>query len=359
MQTHSNTLDFKGQKIYVGFDAHLKSWKVTIMTDQIVHKTFSQPPKPEVLHQYLTNNFPGGEYHSAYEAGFCGYWIHNKLNSLGIKSIVVNPADIPTTGKEKVQKEDKRDSRKIARSLRNGELVAIYVPAPKTLEDRSLLRTRTMLVRDMTRYKNRVKSFLHFHGIEIPDIFDKPQSHWSRRFITWLEEIKIAEESGKQSLMILIQQVKLLRLTILKVTGQIRELSRTEAYNKRVKLLRSIPGIGLLTAMMLLTELDTITRFRNIDQLCSFIGFVPSTKSSGEKEKIGEITPRGNSILRTAIIESAWMAVKIDPALMKSYHEYCRRMEPNKAITRIAKKLVSRINFVLKNNQSYKCSVTK
>jgi transposase len=359
MQTQSSKLDFNGQKIYVGFDVHLKSWKVTIMTDQIVHKTFSQPPKPEILHQYLTSNFPGGEYHSAYEAGYCGYWIHNRLNSLGIKSMVVNAADIPTTGKEKVQKEDKRDSRKIARSLRNGELIPIHVPTSKTLEDRCLLRNRAMLVKDMTRYKNRIKSFLYFHGIDVAESFNNPQSHWSKRFMSWLESIEINEESGKQSLMILVEQSKIIRLSILKVTRQIRELSKTETYKEREKLLRSIPGIGLLTAMVLLTELDTITRFHNIDQLCSFIGFVPSTKSSGEKEKVGEITPRGHSILRTAIIESAWTAVKIDPALMKSYHDYCKRMEPNKAITRIAKKMVSRISFVLKNNQPYQCSVVK
>ncbi len=65
---------------------------------------------------------------------------------------------------------------------------------------------------------------------------------------------------------------------------------------------------------------------------------------------IGDITPRGHSVLRGAIIESAWMAARIDPALNKSYHEYCSRMEPNKAIIRIARKLLSRIRFVLKNN---------
>ncbi len=77
MQTQSNKLDFSGQNIYVGFDVHLKSWEVTIMAEGLVHKTFSQPPNAEALHQYLEKNFYGGIFHSAYEAGFCGYWIHN------------------------------------------------------------------------------------------------------------------------------------------------------------------------------------------------------------------------------------------------------------------------------------------
>ena len=83
MQTQSNKINFNGQSIYVGIDVHLKSWKVTIMTEKLNHKTFSQNPNPELLCQYLTRNFPGGQYYSAYEAGFCGYWIHNKLTSLG------------------------------------------------------------------------------------------------------------------------------------------------------------------------------------------------------------------------------------------------------------------------------------
>ena len=359
MQTQGNKLNFTGQNIYVGFDVHLKSWKVTIMTEELTHKTFSQPPKPEILLDYLKQNFPGGIYHSAYEAGFCGYWIHNKLVFLGIDSMVVNPADIPTTNKEMVQKEDKRDSRKIARSLRNGELVPIYVPSIKTLEDRGLLRTRSLLVKDLTRYKNRIKSFLYFHGVEIPDTFSNSQSHWSKRFMDWLESISLTQESSKKSLMVLITASKHLRASILDVNRDIRTLSKTDTYKRQVILLESIPGIGLLTSMLVLTELETITRFSNNDKTCSFIGLVPSTKSSGESEKVGELTPRGHNSLRAAIIESAWVAARTDPALMKSYHDYCKRMEPNKAIIRIARKLLNRIRYVLKNNQPYVCSVVK
>jgi hypothetical protein len=65
MQTQSNKIDFNGQNIYVGFDVHLKSWTVTIMTEKLTHKTFSQPPKPEVLYHYLNKTFPGGIFHSA------------------------------------------------------------------------------------------------------------------------------------------------------------------------------------------------------------------------------------------------------------------------------------------------------
>ena len=81
MKIQSNAIDYTGQNIYVGFDVHLKSWKVAIMTDKMKLKPFSQGPKPETLVNYLHKNFPGANYYSAYEAGFCGYWIHHKLNS--------------------------------------------------------------------------------------------------------------------------------------------------------------------------------------------------------------------------------------------------------------------------------------
>lgn len=359
MLTQRNEIDFNGQHIYVGCDVHLKSWTVTIMTEKLFHKTFTQPPEPKILHQYLVRNFPGGTYHSAYEAGFCGYWIHNEFKSLGIDSIVVNPADIPTTGKEKVQKDDARDSKKIARSLRNGDLVPIHVMETATLEDRSLVRTRTKLVQDLTRNKNRIKSFLYFRGIELPKSFCNNNSHWSNRFIKWLEDIELPEPSSKATLNVYLSQVRHLRAAVLDTTRIIRGLSRTERYKIWQELLRTVPGISYITAMILLTELETIERFANLDKLCGFIGLVPSTKSSGENESNGDLTPRGHSYLRTALIESAWVAARKDPALNKSYHEYCSRMEPNKAIIRIARKLLSRIRFVLKNNLPYEYSVIK
>lgn len=359
MEAQVKKIDFTGQNIYAGFDVHKKSWKVTIMAENTFYKTFTQPPNPEVLHNYLKSNFPGANYHSAYEAGFCGFWIHDKLTSFGINSIVVNPADIPTTDKERVQKEDKRDSRKIARSLSSGTLVPIYTPTIQTQRDRSLIRTRAMLVKDMARYKNRIKSFLFFYGINIDDSFTESKKHWSKRFMIWLESLELDGETGKVALQLLISELTNLRTSILKVTQQIRTLSQTSTYNERTTLLKSVPGIGLLTAMTFLTELETIDRFRNLDKMCGYIGLVPSTKSSGEKEKNGDITSRGHGVLRTAIIESSWVAIKNDPSLMKSYLTYLQRMNSNMAIIKIAKKLLSRIRFVLANKILYQCLIEK
>ena len=65
----------------------------------------------------------------------------------------------------------------------------------------------------------------------------------------------------------------------------------------------------------------------------------------------------GHGVLRSALVESSWIAARMDPALMKSYCDYCQRMEPNEAIIRIAKKLLKRISYVLKNQKPYELRI--
>ena len=87
MQTQNYKLNFAGQNIYVGFDAHKKDWKVTILHEKIVCKTFAQPPDPDILVSYFQKNYPGANYYSAYEARYCGFWIHKRLTALGVNNI--------------------------------------------------------------------------------------------------------------------------------------------------------------------------------------------------------------------------------------------------------------------------------
>jgi len=140
-------LNFSGQAIYLGLDVHKKSWSVSIFTKHGEYKTFSQPPQVEVLIQYLQRHFPGARYHWVYEAGYGGFWIHDRLREKGIENIVANPADIPTQDKERRGKRDRIDCRKLARGLRGGDIQGIYTPARWKLEDRSLIRTRLSMGR--------------------------------------------------------------------------------------------------------------------------------------------------------------------------------------------------------------------
>lgn len=344
-------LDFTGQNIYVGMDVHKKSWSVSIFTEHLEHKTFTQPPEVSVLVNYLNRNFPGASYKSVYEAGYSGFWIHDSLKEHGINCIVVNPADVPTKDKERAGKTDRVDCRKLARSLRSNELEGIYVPPRSHIEDRNLIRTRQGMVKKQTRCKNQIKSILSFYGIQIPE--ELAQSHWSKRFINWIEQIRMQRTSGNLTLKAHLDELNHVRKIIADITRNIRAMSETEQYRTNVNLLKTVPGISTLTAMTLLTELHSIDRFKSLDKLSSYVGLIPNTDSSGEKDNKTNMTNRHNSMLRVLLIESAWIAVRKDPALTMVFNKLIKNKTKTKAIVVIAKKLLNRIRYVLKNQKGY------
>jgi transposase len=353
----SNKLDFSGQPIYIGLDVHNKSWNVSIFTKYGEYKTFSQPPQAEKLSQYLEHHFPEARYHSVYEAGYCGFWIHDQLREKGIQCLVANPADVPTRDKERRRKRDRVDCRKLARSLRSGELEGIYVAPRGTLEDRTLIRTRLSMVQKQTRCKNQIKAMLVFYGVVIPE--QREVGHWSRRFIQWIEGIRMERASGDTALQSHLEELAHLRQIIAKLNRAILALARTETYRPWVCLLKTIPGISTLTAMILLTELSEISRFRSLDQLSSYVGLIPDIQASGEKQHTGGITRRHHSQLRWLLIEASWIAIRKDPVLLMSFDQACKRMRKTRAIIKIARRLLSRVRYVLKNQAPYVACVVE
>ena len=182
---------------------------MAIVTEQTDFKTFTQPPDVTLLVSYLHRHFPNATYHCVYEAGYSGYWICEQLRAHGVDCIVINPADVPTMDKERKHKTNKVDARKLARSLRNGELVPLYVPSRVAQEDRTLVRSRHMLVSKQTRCKNQIKSLLSFYGIILPeDIADR---HWSARYVAWLESLSLQSPGGTHTLKTLLQELAHLR----------------------------------------------------------------------------------------------------------------------------------------------------
>jgi len=348
-------LDFSGYNIFAGIDVHKKSWSVHVVSDVIEHGAFTQAPDPQKLSGYLKKHFPGATYHSVYEAGFCGFWIHDALIQEGINNIVVNAADIPTTNKEKTQKRDKVDCKKLARSLRNNQLRPIYIPSRELLEERMLVRGRYKLIRNRTRCKNRIKASFNYYGINIPEELDT--GRWSGKLKEWMKTTPMQYCCGRAALDLYLQELEGLEHVIKENTRQITLLSKTKKYEQNTELLCTIPGIGFIVAMTILTELGDINRFRSLDQLNSYIGMVPNVSASGDTERVGHLTHRGNDILKCQLIESAWVAIRRDPALMLQYQELTKRMKPNKAIIRIVRKLVNRIRYVLKNQQPYEIGV--
>lgn len=347
-QIKDNKELFKEQEFALGIDSHKRNFKITIRNNSRVIKKFSMNPEPEQLYNYLVENYPGGIYKSVYEAGFGGFWLHRALTKLGINNIVVNPADVPTTQKEKSNKTDKIDSGKLARELENNSLTAIYIPTDEQEALRNISRLRTQIVKESTRTKNRIKSFLNLYGIKLPE--NSEEKHWSRAFINRIKSIEFQQENNTTYRDNLITELEHQRKRKIEILKLIRNISSN---NEIIKYLMSVPGIGTTVAFTLYAELYDIKRFSTVDQLCSIIGLVPSVSESDQTKKNFGLTQRANNILRSQLIEAAWLAIRRDPALTYAFNQYCKRMTKNKAIIRITRKLVSRIRYVWFNHKNY------
>ncbi len=352
MKTQSKQIDFSGQNFYCGLDTHKKSWAVTIETEDIYLKTFTQDADPNVLVNHLRKNYPGGTFIAGYEAGYFGFGIQRKLSSMGVECLVLHPADIPTTNKDRDQKRDPRDSRKIAKAIKNKEVTTIWVPPVNLEEDRQLLRTRRALSKDLTRTKNRIKAFLQIHNIDHPDIFSQKRTYWSARYIKWLQDVQLHESSGTDSLQSFVRHLQFLRSEILSISRKIKTLTLSNIYENGYKRLIAIQGIGMITAMTLLTEIGDVRRFKNADHFRSFLGLIPRSNSSGEKEYHSGITKRANTHLRCLLVEASWIAIRRDPHYLHLFKKYKQGMKENKALIRTAGKLANRIYYCLKEGNA-------
>ena len=334
---------------YVGIDVHKRSWKVCLLGDFGFMKEFSCKPDTKTLVKSITNLLPNFQFKCCYEAGFSGFILHDELNETDACScIIVNPADIPTSDKERTQKEDKRDARKIATQLKAGGIKGIYVPSKLDVGLRETQRLCHTITKELSRSKIRVKSFLMRHNITPPkEQFKTAKQHWSAKFIKWLKELELSNTGLRFTLTELtqcVERLKLQKVNILKeLRKQIQEAGKESVFNK----VTSIPGIGIIGGVTIITEVIDIKRFRSYESFHSFIGLVPSTNNSGSSEKIRGITGRSNRRLRNTLIEASWIAIKFDTHLFHLYHELKQRMSPNKAIIRIAKKIATTIRFNL------------
>ena len=195
-----NKISFKGQKIFIGIDVHKKNWDVAIAPEIGIVKRHPQKASAKELFDFLKKHYPDGDYLAVYESGFSGFSTYYALRDVGINSIVIHAADVPTTQYEEVMKTDKIDSIKLARSLKAGLLKGIYVREKENIDDRSVVRIRKTILKDLTSYKSRVKHMLHSNGVLLPERFEKLGSHWSKAFIKWLKEDVTLLSSSRNSL---------------------------------------------------------------------------------------------------------------------------------------------------------------
>lgn len=346
----SKAIDFSGQTFTLGLDIHKKSISVCVRTDELEVAHFTQPPDIKLLANHLFSRFPNAQFVCAYEAGFCGTSHHRELENLGIKNIIIHPADLPQTDKQKNNKTDLHDSRAIARYLEKGLLRGIYIMPEDQQERRALYRCREAKSRDVTRCTNRLKSFIDFMGIKLPAPFIDKQ-YVSNRFLTWLSDVNMATPQGSETLRLYIEELIYQRKQLVEITKKLKQAIE-EHYQHSYHSLLTVPGIGPITAIALLVETGDLRRFKNPDSYASYLGLVPSEQSSGETIYNRKLQPRCNTHLRPILIEAAWMAIRKCPALLAYYKKHVR-VSNKKAIIKVARKLALIAKSVALNKTSY------
>ena len=340
-------------KLYIGIDIHKRSWKVHCSTDLFSGKSFTMPPDPEVLKDYVTKHFPDYEVTTAYEAGCCGYYAHRSFEHYGWRSLVVNPADIHRKGKEKYTKTDKIDAQLISRELKDGRLDSIVIPDVEREQLRSLFRRRNDLVKDYRRVKSYIKMQLLYFGIPIPEDFDN--DHWSHKFRFWLDGLDFDYPTAGETLDSRMRSFRFIDKELRDVSTKMRGYCRKH-YKKDYYLLRSVPGIGGIVACGILCELGDLRRFTSIKHLAGYVGLAPGIHQSGDNQHHTGITMRAHRLLRSYFIEASWQAIRTDP-VMQSYYRKHLGKNVKTIIIKVARKLLSRTLAVIKTETPYQIGV--
>jgi transposase len=335
------------EDLFVGIDLHKHRWHVTIRTVDLELFSASIPGTWEALQRVLSR-YHDHRLQAAYEAGYFGFRLHDRLVDQGISCLVTPPSLIPQEYGNRV-KTDRRDSSKLAHLLAKGMLKRVWVPSEEERYHRQVVRRRRQLVRDRVRTQSRIKAELRFHGVHL----EEPRGGWTKIYFASLRGINFDNRWMQESFNRLLEQYEFLCVQIDKQTQLLRELSEIERYRKRVEILQSIPGIGLISAMELLLELQDISRFRRAEQLAAYVGLTPSQYSSADKVRMGRITGVGKNTLRAILVEASWTLIAKDQATRAKYERIKIRSGGKRAIVAVARTLLLRMRRMLLDSQEY------
>jgi transposase len=339
----------RGKEVFVGIDVHKESWQVTVRAEgeEVFHGRI--PGQYSALPKIL-DRFRGSKVKVAYEAGPCGFGLHDQLKEDGVEVIVVPPSLIPMESGNRV-KTDKRDSRKLAKLLEGNLLKKVHVLTGEERMHRDLVRTRQQIVSHRSDVARQIKSKLLFHGISSP--FAGNQG-WTSKYVQWVRALSLDSQYLKESLEVLIDLYEFLSKQLMRINRRVVELSQVDKYREKVKLLRTVPGVGLLTGMEVLVELQDVERFRSSEEIASYLGLTPSEYSSGEKSRQGRITRSGNWRLRSALVESSWILIARDRWMKMRYMKLKARKGAKRAIIAIARRLIIRLRSILLSHMPYR-----
>lgn len=343
----------KGKKIFIGLEDSKTTWKVSVRCEGEEINSTTMPAKYEVLRSYL-NRYPECGISLIYEAGFQGFWLRDLLEQDGIKCKVTPPNKVPMPKDNRV-KTDKRDAHRLARILENNDYVECSVPDKERRMDRQVSRVLDQMQKEIRAFKNRIRRFLDWHGLNE----GLPEGDWTDKDYLDLRNLQI-HPTLRTSLGSYLNILESLLAEKNQLQSELREIAKKERYQKQVDIKKKVPGIGALSAIRFTLEWGELSRFQSGKKFGSYTGLTCREYSTGETIRKGRITGQSSAQVRSWLIECAWRAKRIDPALNAAYMRIKHNTgSKKKAIVAVARKLAVRVRAVELAEQNYAIGVIK
>ena len=276
------------------------------------------------------------------EATTNAWLVHDMLEPRVAGVVVAHPYHVKLISAATV-KTDKRDTLALAKLLAAKMIPQVWVPPHHVRELRALIAHRKRLISQRTAAKNRLHSILHRNNLLPPSgrpFSDDNRSWWNELALPSSEKLRLRQDWT------IIEQLTEL---IAEVEQELTQLSVSPAWADQVPFLIQLPGIGLLTAMTILSAIGDISRFPSAKKLVGYAGLGGRVHASGNVHHTGSITKQGRKELRTALVEAAWITIKNHPYWLAQFQRLELKKGSRKAIVAIARKLLVVIWNVLTN----------
>ena len=291
---------------FIGLDVHADTIAAAVAEpDGEVRPLGIIPNRLESIRKLVAKLGPVNQLKACYEAGPTGYVLYWQLTGLGVTCQVIAPSLVPVKAGDRV-KTDRRDAAKLARSYRAGDLTAVWVPDAAHEALRDLVRAREDAKQDQLRARHRLNKFLLRHGQCPPDTVKKS---WTQKYMTWIQEkVHFDQPALEATLLDYVHEVdhaaerierleKSIDVAIEKAPAEMRDV---------IESLQALRGVAKITAVSIVAEVGSLSRFEKPRQLMGYSGLVSSEFSSGNRIQRGPITKTGNAHLRRVIMEAAW-----------------------------------------------------
>ncbi len=329
--------------MYVGLDVHKSFTQGCILDEQgnviLEHKFKNDPHSMDLF----LLNAKKEDSKIVLESCSCWQFVYDYLKDAEYDVVLANPLQVSLIAKSR-KKTDRHDAKILADLLRTNMLPTSYA-APKDIRDeRQITRHRASLVYTKAQIKHKVHAILLRHGIEheYSDLFGEAGTRYLRSI-----DLPMCDRFELDNYLSLIRHIE---IQVEKTEQRVEDYVK---HNPHARLLMTVPGISYYSALMISAEIGDIRRFNSSKQLVSYSGLNPSVYQSGNKCITGHISKQGNRNLRWILTQVIHVAVQHDRRLALFFHRIKRARGTNIAITATARKLLTIIYAMLKNNSKY------